>query len=98
MSAEHQHEQEQIIVHSEDGMRYCSACGKNLDKPSDRKAEEVAALMVNSFAEQGHMDGYCRPAENPDGTPDLTDVTIDGHYDLLALARAIVTEVRSDYE
>lgn len=65
---------------------------------ADPKVRAVAALMVNSFTEQGEMDGYCSPATNPDGTEDLTDVTIDGHYDLMALAEAIITEVRSDYE
>jgi len=65
---------------------------------ADRKVREVAALMVNSFVEQGERDGYCRPAENADGSEDLTDVTIDGHYDLMALAAAIVAEVRSEYE
>jgi hypothetical protein len=66
---------------------------------TDPKVRAVAALMVNSFAEQGHMDGhYCSPATNDDGTEDLTAVTIDGHYDLMALAEAIITEVRSDYE
>lgn len=64
----------------------------------DPKVRSVAALMVNSFVEQGERDGYCRPAQNADGSDDLTDVTIDGHYDLIALAEAIVAEVRSDYE
>ncbi|QGJ92820.1 hypothetical protein PBI_BEAGLE_60 [Arthrobacter phage Beagle] len=62
----------------------------------------MAALIRQSLAEQDAEDslwgGYVRHAVNADGTPDLTDVTIDGHYDLVALAESIITEVRSEYE
>lgn len=61
----------------------------------------VAALILNRLTEQDDesmFGGYVSPATNSDGSPDLTDVTIDGHYNLETLAEAIISEVRSDYE
>jgi hypothetical protein len=63
--------------------------------------QSIAALIVSRLTEQDDASmfgGYVSPATNSDGSPDLTDVTIDGHYNLEAIAEAVITEIRSEYE
>lgn len=62
------------------------------------KAETIAALIVNSLVEQGDDGAYVSANAGIDNREDLTDVTIDGRFDLIAIAEAVITEVRSDYE
>lgn len=59
------------------------------------KAKSVAALIVNSLGEQSNESGYVRTGINADGSDDLTEVCIDGYYDILAIAEAVVAEVRN---
>lgn len=66
--------------------------------PVTTKAESVAALIFNSLSEQNEGDGYVSANTDSHNREDLADVTIDGHFDLMAIAEAVVTEVRSDYE
>lgn len=51
-------------------------------------AKSVAALMFDTFEEKGWADNVTGDSS------DLTDIAVDGTYNLLALARAIVTEVK----
>lgn len=54
---------------------------------------EVAALIYNSLRDQT-VDGWVKAVAEED----LTEVCIDGYFDLESLAEAVITEVRSEYE
>jgi hypothetical protein len=58
----------------------------------------IAALIANTLIEQSQdSGGYVNTGEQfVEDSEVLDDVLIDGHFDLEAIAEAVITEVRAD--
>lgn len=56
------------------------------------------ATVLRDFLRLDNEDGYVAPLKKFDGTEDFTDVTIDGHFDLINIATAILAATAPDDE
>lgn len=54
------------------------------------------ATVLRDFFRLDNEDGYVAPHKKSDGDEDLTDVTIDGHFDFVNIATAILTATTPD--